>query len=340
MASLFARILYMNLDKRPDRRRRVEEVLDLSDLRDIHRVRVPAVDGTQLTPKDLERLISPTAMNELRDLSYGSKLRQHHSQLTVGGVGCFLTHLRIWELVAQDPDGANAPVLVLEDDARLPPDTGALFQTGLQQFLQLPQEPKLLLWMFIHCDYSGPQVSPTAPVLPLVEPWWCLQAYTLTPRTARSLLSHPGLKVIDVQIDSALQLLPDVSIFGCSRLAVTNDGSTNIQAHIAAHAPLYRPGLKRFVPVTLTQSGIPQHHATPTLPKIEQPAVPADTAMFEIQAGPVTAITVPKIQHPPRHDMFVPLLIVLVVVVVLALGLGLGLGLGLDLKRTPKPSRG
>jgi GR25 family glycosyltransferase involved in LPS biosynthesis len=303
---MFSKVVYLNLDRRADRRRRVEAMLDASDVKSVPRYRVTAVDGAKLTDAELFDMLTPVAAEELLDVTSGSMMRTHHSQLTRGAVGCYLTHRRVWEDIGTGQD-TDLPVLVLEDDSLLPANVGALLHTGILQFLQLP-EPKLLMLTAYYCDGSGPRISPNEPVRELSKPWWSTQAYAVTPLTARRLASHPDLAKLDIQIDSALQFLPDIAIVTCSRFAAANDGSTNIQARIIKDATLFR-----------------NNRMTTGIAPLLLPPLPP--------LPPVSDNPKPPCPSPLMSPATIALVVFIVVVVVVGLGLGLGLGLGT--KSTP-----
>jgi GR25 family glycosyltransferase involved in LPS biosynthesis len=322
---MFSSIWYLNLDRRPDRNQRVHAVLDASDLRDVPRQRVAAVDGSKLSDSDLRRLLTPVALKELYDVEHGSRLRKHHSQLTRGAVGCYLTHMQLWAELGKLTDDTG-PVLVLEDDVGLPVNVGAVLASGLDAFLSTGTAgvPKLVLWTYMHCDHSGPAVVPDAPLVLLSRPWWSTQAYTLLPSTARALATHMDLARLDMQIDSALQFLGDLQVFGCSRVAMANDGSSNIQAHIVPGAPLYRAGKRS------PQHADPINNTVRVANKTNPPRPPLPPP-----TNPVPVFTTHWSHSHPSPQSTAPVIwIVVIVIVLVGLVLGLGLGLGLGLKKT------
>jgi len=92
-------IFLINLDRSADRLARCSQ--SLSEL-GLEWERVPAVDGSQLDPDWLSRLNPHPA-------PHGEWFRR----LTAGELGCFLSHLRCWQLIVErDLDCA----LILEDD--------------------------------------------------------------------------------------------------------------------------------------------------------------------------------------------------------------------------------
>jgi glycosyl transferase family 25 len=92
-------VFLINLDRSPDRLARCAPVLDALGL---PWERVPAVDGAHFKSEDL-RSLNP------QPPPHGEWFRP----LSAGEIGCFLSHLRCWELIAER--GLDCG-LVLEDD--------------------------------------------------------------------------------------------------------------------------------------------------------------------------------------------------------------------------------
>ena len=91
--------------------------------------RLIAYDGSALTVEDVAAVITPTAHAEIAEGLAGSK-RKHHAQLSMGGVGCGLSHIAAWKhIAAMQP---NLPVIVFEDDIEIPKDTYSLQKINTQ----------------------------------------------------------------------------------------------------------------------------------------------------------------------------------------------------------------
>ncbi len=110
-------IILINLDRSPERLDAMRRQLGGLGLA---YDRLPATDGARLDPGTLARYYSE-ALN----------LRQYHKRLTSGEIGCYISHLRAWEMiVARGWDYA----LVLEDDLVLRPE----FPDALAALAALP----------------------------------------------------------------------------------------------------------------------------------------------------------------------------------------------------------
>lgn len=101
------RIFMINLERRPDRRLKMERSFKEIGLTVEH---VPAIDGQTLSQEYLEKI----GVKYLR--GYADPF--HNRPMTRGEVGCFLSHFWVWE--KQVMHKLNE-VLVLEDDIRFEP---------------------------------------------------------------------------------------------------------------------------------------------------------------------------------------------------------------------------
>lgn len=236
--------LLINLDRRPDRLKQVTESYFRSDL-------WPAVPLHRLSASDgattpIEEYTTPVAMEEIAD-AHVRRRRRHHAQLTRGGVGCYLSHVRAWQVAAQSP----GYTLVLEDDVTVPRKAMSqitdLIKTAT--FVAGPSHPWLLLLQARCLESCQTQMDG------LQQPtwFWGTGGYVLSDTTATALLQMDDILPADIQIDSKLSLLAQEQ-----RLAVfsafvfpRNPAGTDIQLPVDQGAPLMRaaPGL-RMTPIT------------------------------------------------------------------------------------------
>lgn len=232
-----AGIVIINLDRRPDRLRSVMGSLSASDLKTVPRYRLSAHDGTKIR-YDQGGLVSEQGMRELAKLR-NTGVRDFHAQLTVGAIGCYLSHLDAWRFVAeQGKDNADAYYLILEDDARIPSKAMANTVKGWQLALAAAAGKPFLLLGHIIC-LSG--CSTQANGLTVPDRFFSFQAYYLNGKTAAALLAA-GMFPIDVQIDSQVvyyrnQGVLDIYAYSIMERVPTD---TDIQVNIPHNAPLDR----------------------------------------------------------------------------------------------------
>lgn len=107
---MFTKILYINLDRRVDRKTHVET--QLSKINWTGKVeRISAVDGRVL---DLSILTCLFTQKALKEASNTVKIDFTHGQyMTRGAIGCALSHRKAWLNVVNNED---EKVLILEDD--------------------------------------------------------------------------------------------------------------------------------------------------------------------------------------------------------------------------------
>ena len=121
----------INLDRRPDRWRAAARALSAAGLSEV--CRVAAVDGQRLDGSEEDLAL-------FRDNSFGSRR---------GVIGCALSHIGLWRVLAAEPAG-SAAYLVLEDDVALAGDF--LGQWGRRHDEVVELDPKWdLIYLGMHC---------------------------------------------------------------------------------------------------------------------------------------------------------------------------------------------
>lgn len=112
----FDKIYLMNLKRRPDRLNNFLEKYRQSDMRKELIVKFDAIDGSKL---DIDSVpLSELAIAELKQLQTVG-FRTKHYQLTKGAIGCYLSHVKIWEHILKNKE---ENILIFEDDADVPFD--------------------------------------------------------------------------------------------------------------------------------------------------------------------------------------------------------------------------
>ncbi|XP_016989280.1 glycosyltransferase 25 family member [Drosophila rhopaloa] len=101
------RIFMINLKRRPERREKMEQLFEELGIEAEY---FPAVDGKELTTDRLQEM-------GVRFLP-GYEDPYHHRAMTMGEIGCFLSHYSIWVMMVRK---GLKEVLILEDDIRFEP---------------------------------------------------------------------------------------------------------------------------------------------------------------------------------------------------------------------------
>jgi GR25 family glycosyltransferase involved in LPS biosynthesis len=208
-------VYLINLKRKPERLRNFIKAYNATDLRAKKFIRVEAVDGQQIP---LESYMTPGAFDEMNNtLKRGYRTR--HNQLTPGGVGCYLSHMKIFKnLVASEKNFA----LVFEDDIMFNIDH--IFESVNSLLMQVPDDWDMILLGCI-CNkcksYSKYRDA---------KHFFLLHAYILRKTGAQKILNLIEFKPIQQQIDSELSALAqrgDVRIYCLSRSLVSQDNRVN-----------------------------------------------------------------------------------------------------------------
>ena len=181
-AATFGRVLYVNMDRREDRRRAVARELRKSEtLSQIGIERVAGYDGERAPLHQLviNGQLSPKAYVRTMHKDAGDGARMTH-----GGIGCLMSHMRAWKRVLE----VGKPVLVFEDDVRLVP--GFDYVLGLAA-AELPEYWNMLyLSNLVHTEASREAEHDfTSNLYRLSGEYHGMYAYGLTPAAARYLLA-------------------------------------------------------------------------------------------------------------------------------------------------------
>lgn len=99
------KVYVINLDRRPDRWETVQRSLKRAGFMNIERV--SAIDGKMIDSEQLKKIVHSSVYPSL------GKIRNNHEDLgSVGAVGCYLSHYKVWKMI----EVSNEPSIVVEDD--------------------------------------------------------------------------------------------------------------------------------------------------------------------------------------------------------------------------------
>ncbi|XP_064539541.1 glycosyltransferase 25 family member [Drosophila montana] len=183
-------IFMINLQRRPERRRKMEQLFVELGLQVEH---FAAVDGKQLNAQ----LVQEMGISFLP----GYEDPYHHRPMTMGEIGCFLSHYRIWQQIVQRQ---LRQVLILEDDIRFEP----YFTGSAQRVLQQASKFDYDLIYFGRKrlkDESEPWVEGTDSLVHVGYSYWTL-AYVITLRGAEKLLAVKPLEKL-IPVDEFLPVM-------------------------------------------------------------------------------------------------------------------------------------
>ena len=173
----------INLDKRKDRLITTTELLSKKGFSNIERF--SAVNGQKLSNKDILYYVDKDALQPI----YDNERTEHH-QLSIGAVGCSLSHLHIWNHFYSSKDEY---IMIFEDDT-LPNITCQQLSFYL---VDVPHD-----WDIILCGgiYNGNTYVNKH--VDRIESFYCLHAYIIN-KNKMELLLNTALPM-SKQIDSWL----------------------------------------------------------------------------------------------------------------------------------------
>lgn len=194
----FDKIYYINLERRPDRNEHMKKQISKQDLQNITE-RIDAVDGNKLSESEIEKHVTKYGMKRLKDP------KKHFGvDLTMGGVGCALSHKKAWKNIVQNKYDRT---LILEDDVDIPDDFVAKYNKIV------PHIPKDFDIIFIgyHPTSDEYLYRDKKHKLLRTKKVYGLYAYIVSSKGAKKLLN---LFPIDIQIDSVIgDYIDDLNVF-------------------------------------------------------------------------------------------------------------------------------
>jgi len=152
-----------------------------------------ATNGKMLNLEDIN--ISQLARKEIIDaqtLGYRTK----HYQLTMGAVGCYLSHVNLWNLIySKGLDYA----LIFEDDASIPPDFIENLNISIKNMNNA--DPN---WDILFLDALCRDCIPYQDNIVKINKFFLTHAYIIRRKAIKKMFNYNMLFPINQQIDSAL----------------------------------------------------------------------------------------------------------------------------------------
>ena len=182
----------INLDYRKDRLEHFKQKYRQANINiplHIH----AATNGKLLNIEDLN--ISQLAKKEINDaqtLGY----RTRHYQLTKGAVGCYLSHVGLWNLVY---NRGLEYALVFEDDASIPPDFIENLNISIKNMNNADRD-----WDILFLDALCRDCIPYQDNIVKINKFFLTHAYIIRRKAIKKMFDYKMLFPINQQIDSAL----------------------------------------------------------------------------------------------------------------------------------------
>ena len=214
-------VYLINLKRRPDRLKMFLESYNNCGLRK-KLIKFNAIDGNTLDMKTIP--LTQLAILEMKQLQTIG-FRYKHYQLTQGAIGCFLSHVKVWEhLLASNKNHA----LIFEDDARPPPN---FHKVANKVMANVPQDWDIVLFgkHCYDCDDMGEYLK--------IKRFILLHCYMINKKCVLKIFNEKSLFPISQQLDAYLSEISGfINIYAPKYNIVSQSNSrTDIQAPIVKH---------------------------------------------------------------------------------------------------------
>lgn len=216
---IFQEVYLINLDRRSDRLHNFIKLYNSSDMRNYDITKYSAIDGSTLDVNSIPLTdMAKLEMKQLETLGF----RYKHYQLTTGAIGCYLSHVKIWEQILKS---SQDNVLIFEDDASPPPNCLSLMQMGIQH---IPDDWDIILIgkHCIDCEDMGRYYK--------VNRFILLHTYMINKKCIRKIKEDGNLFPIGQQLDAYLsEISYKLNIYAFkNNVVVQSHSRTDIQAPI------------------------------------------------------------------------------------------------------------
>jgi GR25 family glycosyltransferase involved in LPS biosynthesis len=218
----------ITLERRQDRWKRFQDQPGLRAANGLKKgidvTRFVGVDGKTIDITTDNRIALSTKRNILK------KYRRSHEELdSVGGVGCALSHIAIWQWMI---DNNKEQVLIFEDDAQIPDDFIERANQCLKESPLLQDPKKWDMWL-LGGKWADLTYIPGEPKAIRIGAFYLFHAYIITLHGAKQLLQevYPIQNHIDLWV-SIYANVHDFRMVGCKELIVQqcNRVKTDIQS--------------------------------------------------------------------------------------------------------------
>ena len=184
----------INLEKNSNRLVSFMKFYSVSDLSAIDITRFNAINGKEI---DVSKYVTESAHNQILNAE-SNGYRMRHYELTRGAIGCFLSHVSLYNRLLTDDK--KAFYLIFEDDARVP----SWCINAIDVYTNnAPKDWDILLFGVLR-----KVITAKNSVYDKVKAWWGLFGYIINKQGAQKIVSYLNANnKIDKQIDSLLSLM-------------------------------------------------------------------------------------------------------------------------------------
>tara|TARA_B110001452_G_scaffold265582_1_gene270527 strand:+ start:1496 stop:2302 length:807 start_codon:yes stop_codon:yes gene_type:complete len=182
-----------------------------------------AVNGKELKLEDIHiTRLAKKEINDAQTLGYRTK----HYQLTMGGIGCYLSHVGLWNFIYNK--GIDY-ALIFEDDANIPPDFIENLNISIKNMNKADPD-----WDILFLDALCRDCIPYQDNIVKINKFYLMHAYIIRRKAIKKMFDYKMLFPINQQIDWCIGSHSDI----LNLYTVTNgfvkqgDFSTDIQIGI------------------------------------------------------------------------------------------------------------
>jgi GR25 family glycosyltransferase involved in LPS biosynthesis len=226
------KIFYINMDTSQDRRSEMEARIKRSDLKDTNIERYPAVVGKDV---ELTKWVSPSGIKSLKQ-TYQRGYRTYHHELTLGGVGCFLSHLNLMTDLVNDTD--TNFYIIMEDDCEF---VSNVFDRVQSLISSAPDDWDMLLIKHIRLS-SDTDLGEWKKV----RSFWGMMFYVINKKGVEKIVNETNLEKTDSQIDSYLSRMiiqNKLNVYATTKnIAYVQNNMSTIQMPLKS-----QPGINPFL---------------------------------------------------------------------------------------------
>ena len=220
-------VYVINLDRRIDRWNDIQNLLQTQGFSNIQRV--SAIDGKLIDSIHVKKLVDSSIYDDL-----GKSRNRHEDIGSLGAVGCYLSHYKIWRNIIQ----TGVPSLIMEDDIQ--------FEKNWDQYetvkdLRLLKDHDLVLlgyWPYIPQSLFIKKNT----LIPFHERFFMTHFYYLTPKGAEFFLNQSLPMKYQVDSYMSMKIINNLDFKSAAHspsLAGQNFLSTDIQTPVSFSGYVY-----------------------------------------------------------------------------------------------------
>lgn len=210
-------VYLINLERRPDRLKLFMDAYHESGIKKKKLIKFHAIDGNTIDLKTIP--MTQLAILEMKQLDTIG-FRYKHYQLTRGAIGCYLSHVKIWENII---DSGVKQALIFEDDANPPKD---VYKDIKETMNNVPEDWDIVLFgkYCYDCQDKGKYIK--------VNRFILLHSYMISRKGILKIFNENNLFPISQQLDAHLSEISNIiNIYSSKKNLVSQrESRTDIQA--------------------------------------------------------------------------------------------------------------